>query len=362
MIMCNFNFNYYSMKYTLTTIIFFLFLGLMNAQDKPTNIILMIGDGTGLSQITAGMYANNNKTHLESFSVIGLAKTHSSNALVTDSAASGTAMACGVKTMNGVVGIGMDNAHKKSILELSKQKGYSTGLIATSSIVHATPASFYANVISRKNYEDIALQLSEGEVDFFIGGGKKHFNRRDDRRNLLDEMEGWQFTSSIKSFDNSTKNRVGYFTNDDEPVRIVEGRKPELKNGINSMFKKLTAKENPFFLMVEGSQIDWGGHANDLRYIITEFKDFDAAIGEAVAFVKENPNTLLIVTADHETGGLGISSGNVKNFKPKGGFVTGGHTASMVPVFAMGPGAASFAGIYDNTAIFDKMLAVLSKN
>jgi len=350
------------MKYSLISLVFFLFSGLINAQDEPTNIILMIGDGTGLAQITAGMYANGNKTNLESFKVIGLAKTHSSNSLVTDSAASGTAMACGIKTMNGVVGIGMDNANQESILKLSKKKGYGTGLIATSSIVHATPASFYANVVSRKQYEDIAFQMSISEVDFFIGGGKKHFVRRNDGRNLLDEMKGWQFTTSLKAFDESTKARVGYFTNDDEPVRIVEGRKPELKNGINSMFKKLSAKKNPFFLMVEGSQIDWGGHANDLRYITTEFKDFDEAIGQAVAFVKENPNTLLIVTADHETGGLGISSGNIKNFKPKGGFVTGGHTASMVPVFAMGVGAETFGGIYENTAIFDKMLAVLSKN
>lgn len=350
------------MKYTIISLAFFLFSGLTSAQQESTNIILMIGDGTGLSQITAGMYANNNKTNLESFEVIGLAKTHSSNALVTDSAASGTAMACGVKTMNGVIGFGTDNARKESILELSKKKGYGTGLIATSSIVHATPASFYANVVSRRQYEDIAFQMTVSDVDFFIGGGKKHFVRRKDGRDLLDEMNGWQFTSSLRAFDESTKSRVGYFTNDDEPVRIVDGRKPTLKDGINSMFKKLTEKENPFFLMVEGSQIDWGGHANDLRYITTEFKDFDEAIGQAVAFVKENPNTLLIVTADHETGGLGISSGNIKNFKPKGGFVTGGHTASMVPVFAMGVGAETFGGIYENTAIFDKMLAVLSKN
>ena len=363
MIMCNFIKNINLMKYSILSLVFFLLAGTVNAQEQPVNIILMIGDGTGLAQITAGMYANDNKTHLESFNVIGLSKTHSSNALVTDSAASGTAMACGVKTMNGVIGIGMDNQHKESILSLSKKKGYKTGLIATSSIVHATPASFYANVVSRKQYEDIAFQMSASDkVDYFIGGGKKHFNRRKDNRDLLSEMKGWQFTSSLKAFDTSTRSKVGYFTNDDEPVRIIEGRKPDLKDGINSMFKKLTAKKSPFFLMVEGSQIDWGGHANDLRYITTEFKDFDEAIGQAVAFVKENPNTLLIVTADHETGGLGISSGNIKNFKPKGGFVTGGHTASMVPVFAMGVGAESFGGIYENTAIFDKMLAVLSKN
>ena len=152
------------MKYSLISLVFFLFSGLINAQDEPTNIILMIGDGTGLAQITAGMYANGNKTNLESFKVIGLAKTHSSNSLVTDSAASGTAMACGIKTMNGVVGIGMDNANQESILKLSKKKGYGTGLIATSSIVHATPASFYANVVSRKQYEDIAFQMSISEV------------------------------------------------------------------------------------------------------------------------------------------------------------------------------------------------------
>ena len=362
MIMRNFKHNPYFMKYSILSLIIFLLSGTIRAQKQPTNIILMIGDGTGLAQITAGMYANGNKTHLESFEVIGLAKTHSSNALVTDSAASGTAMACGVKTFNGVVGIGIDNLHQESILKLSKKKGYGTGLIATSSIVHATPASFYANVISRGQYEDIASQMTENEVDFFIGGGKKHFVRRKDGRNLLDEMKTWQFVNSLNTFDESTGSRVGYFTNEDEPIRIVEGRKPTLKDGINSMFKKLIAKKNPFFLMVEGSQIDWGGHANDMFYITTEFQDFDEAIGQAIAFVKENPNTLLIVTADHETGGLGISSGNIKNFKPKGGFVTGGHTASMVPVFAMGVGAENFGGIYENTAIFDKMLAVLPEN
>ena len=353
------------MSYMKSYFFFFLtlfFANLHYGQEGPTNIILMIGDGTGLSQITAGMYANGNKTHLESFPVIGLSKTHSSNALVTDSAASGTAMACGVKTLNGVVGISMSNEYRLSILELSKEKDYKTGLIATSSIVHATPASFYANVISRKQYEDIAFQFSIGEVDYFIAGGKKHFNRRSDRRNLLKEMTDWEFTTNLKGFDASMNSRVGYFTNDDEPLPIREGRKPSLQAATASMLKKLNNDEGAFFLMIEGSQIDWGGHANDLGYITSEFIDFDKAIGEMVQFVETHPNTLLIVTADHETGGLGLSAGNVKNFTPKGGFVTGGHTASMVPVFAMGVGAENFSGIYENTAIFDKMLAVLNKN
>ena len=347
--------------YLLFAIIFGrLFFGA--AQDNSPNIILMIGDGTGLTQITAGMYANGNKTNLESFSTIGLAKTHSSNSLVTDSAASGTAMASGVKTLNGVIGISSRNIKTPSILEYSKEQKYVTGLIATSSIVHATPASFYAKVTSRKKYQDIALQLSESEVDYFIGGGRKHFTKRDDKRDLLNEMSDWSFAKNLTAFDEATKGRVGYFTSNDEPEKLLDGRRPALDEGVKSMLKKLTGKENtPFFLMVEGSQIDWGGHANELDYVVSEFLDFDKAIGVAVAFVKENPNTLLIVTADHETGGLGISSGNIKTFTPSGGFVTSGHTAAMVPVFAMGVGAEQFSGIYENTAIFDKMLKVLNK-
>lgn len=337
-----------------------LFCGFLFAQDQPTNIILMIGDGTGLTQITAGMYSNNNYTHLEEFTSIGLQKTHSHNQLITDSAASGTAMACGIKTLNGVIGINPVNVASMSILEHCEEKGYVSGLIATSSIVHATPASFYAKVVSRKQYQDIALQLSESQVDYFIGGGKKHFTNREDDRNLIREFKDWKFVSSLKRFEDAEEEKLGYFTNDDEPAPIAEGRAPKLDEGLTSMLGKLTQKENPFFLMVEGSQIDWGGHANDLSYVLSEFKDFNAAIGVAVAFVKNNPNTLLVVTADHETGGLGISSGNIKTFTPRGGFVTKGHTAAMVPVFAMGKGAENFAGIYENTAIFDKMLAVLN--
>ena len=341
-------------------ILFFLLAGNpLFAQETSPNIIFMIGDGTGLSQITAGMYANGNKTALEGFEVIGLSKTHSANNLVTDSAASGTAMACGVKTFNGVIGINLKNQNTPSILEIASEKGYVSGLIATSSIVHATPASFYAKVTSRKKYEEIARQLSESEVDFFIGGGKKHFVKREDKRNILDEMESFEFVSRLSEFEKSTSNKLGLFTNMDEPLPIAEGRKPALNDALSAMLNKLDSQPSPFFLMVEGSQIDWGGHANDLNYILTEFRDFDRAIAVALEYIKKNPNTLLVVTADHETGGLGIDSGNIKNFKPRGGFVTRGHTASMVPVFAIGIGAKKYSGIYDNTAIFSKMKEVL---
>ena len=158
-----------------------LFTSLSNlyCQEKLPNIIIMIGDGMGLTQISSGMYANNNSTALEGFEYVGLSKTHALDKLVTDSAASGTAMACGVKTYNGVIGIDGKNKSHPSILEICQKKGYKTGLVATSSIVHATPASFYAKVISRRLYEKIAFQLANTIVDLFVGGGKDYFTKRD---------------------------------------------------------------------------------------------------------------------------------------------------------------------------------------
>ena len=349
------------MRLYLFSIIVLGVLFFSNAQEKkPTNIILMIGDGMGLTQITAGMYFNGNKTALEDFTSVGLAKTHSSNSLVTDSAASGTAMASGVKTLNGVIGISSKNKKPKSILEISKEKGYQTALIATSSIVHATPASFYAHVVSRKEYENIALQMSTSVVDYFIGGGKKHFNDREDNRNLIDEMSAYDIVSSLSKFDKSTASKIGHFTNRDEPNKILDGRLP-LKDAVQSVLNKFDRDQKPFFMMVEGSQIDWGGHSNEIEYVISEFNDFDAAIQTVLDYTLKHPNTLVIVTADHETGGLTIPKGNIKKMRPSVEFSTVGHTASMVPVFAKGPAAATFSGIYDNTLIFNKMLDVLNE-
>ena len=193
-----------------------------NIENKLPNIIFMIGDGMGLSQVTAGTYSNGNTSSLEEMEFVGLQKTHAHNRLVTDSAASGTAMACGEKTFNGVIGINSKNKKLKSILEYCITKEYNTALVATSSIVHATPASFYANVISRRQYEDIALQLRFHNVNYFIGGGQKYFNRREDKRNLLKEMEveGYTIVNNINNFKNSSSDKLGFFTYTDEPPLI----------------------------------------------------------------------------------------------------------------------------------------------
>jgi alkaline phosphatase len=329
----------------------------MSKKNKvPTNIIMMIADGAGLSQITAAIYENGNKSNLEYFDVVGLQKTHSASSLITDSAASGTAMACGIKTENGTIGIDTKNKSFESILKICEKKGYNSGIIVTSSIVHATPASFYANVISRAEYQEIAHQLSKSDVDFFIGGGEKHFIKRNDKKNLINEMKDWEFVTSLDQFDSSTSKKVGYFISYEEPPSLIDGRKPLLDIGLNSILQKLNSRDEPFFLLVEGSQVDWGGHDNKLEYVTSEYIEFDRAIGVALKFVDENPNTLLIVTADHETGGLGITSHNIKKLNSKVKFSTKGHTASMVPVFSKGPGSIEFSGIYDNTEIFGKMM------
>ncbi len=331
--------------------------------NKPKNIILMIGDGMGLGQITAGLYMNNNRLNLERCSVVGLHKPYASNDLITDSAAGATAFACGVKTYNGAIGVDPDKKPLKTILEEAEEKNMATGLIATSTIVHATPASFIAHQPQRKMYEAIAADFLKTEVDLFIGGGKKYFDRREeDNRNLIEELVAKNYVVS-SYFDEDLTNlelpkeqNFAYFTADDDPLTVESGRDylmPASKMALDFLDDH---SEEGFFLMIEGSQIDWGGHANNSDYIINEMLDFDKTIGEILDFAEKDQNTLVIITADHETGGYAINKGS-KMGKLETAFTSDYHTAVLIPVFAYGPGAELFSGIYENTAIYDKMKA-----
>ncbi len=326
----------------------------------------MIGDGMGISQITAGMYQNGNKLNLERIKTIGLHKNSSSDNLVTDSAAGATAFAAGVKTYNGAIGVTADTIPIETILEKAKKNNMATGLVATSTIVHATPASFFAHVKSRKMYEDIAEAFLKGDVDFFVGGGLKYFtNREKDDRDIMEELKekGYQMSSYFeKDFSkvkiDSTK-KFGYLTSSSDPLTVEQGRKyltPATQKAIDFLDDR---SDDGFFLMVEGSQIDWGGHSNKTDYIISEMIDFDKAIGAALDFIENDKETLLIVTADHETGGFAINQGSTMD-TIKGAFTSDYHTAALIPVFAKGPGAELFNGIYENTAIFDKMNELMS--
>ncbi len=333
--------------------------------DKPKNIILMIGDGMGVTQITAGLYTNGNQLNLEEFPIIGLHKSYASNDLVTDSAAGATAFSCGVKTYNGAIGVDADTMPVKTILEMAEEQGLATGMVSTSTITHATPASFICHQKVRKLHEANANDFLKTPIDLFVGGGKKYFEEREDGKNISLELrnKGYvvsdYFKEDIKSIEMDPSSPLAFYTAYENPVPQAEGRDYLPTISAKSVeFLHERGKEKGFFLMIEGSQIDWGGHANESNYIITEMHDFDEAIGEVLTFAKNNKETLVIVTADHETGGYAINKGSTLDSLVTA-FTTDYHTADLIPVFAYGPGAEAFSGIYENTAIFDKMKEAL---
>lgn len=327
----------------------------------PKNIILLIGDGMGITQITAGMYSNGNTLQLERFPIVGIHKPYSSDDLVTDSAAGATAFSTGYKTYNGAIGVGPDGKRLSTILEEAESRGLATGMVTTSTIVHATPASFIAHVAQREMYEAIALDFLKTDIDCFIGGGKKYFDRRDDDRNLLAELEakGYVISTYFDTPFNTLKANpdkpFAYLTADKDPLTVEQGR--DYLPGATQLaanYLQARAAGKGFFLMVEGAQIDWGGHANNADYIVREMLDFDRAVGAALDFAEADSHTLVIVTADHEAGGFAINPGSTSD-KLVAKFTTPGHTGTLIPVFAYGPGAELFAGIYENTAIYHKM-------
>lgn len=333
------------------------------APKPPKNIILLIGDGMGVSQIYGGMIANKNILELERMRHIGFIKTYASDNIIVDSGAGATAFSIGEKTYNGAIGVASDTSVHETVLESAALAGKATGMVVTSTITHATPASFAAHVPSRNMHEEIAWQLVESKVDLLIGGGRKYFNQREDGRDLLAEMmmRGFFVVDNEQALLELPANaRVGALLWEDAAPKMTEGRDAILSRSTNVAIERLSQLKEPgFFLMVEGSQIDWGGHANDTRYIVEEMVDFDQAVAVALDFAEKNGETLVIVTADHETGGFAINGGDFKTGEVTGAFTTGSHTAVMVPVFAFGPGAENFMGIQENVDIYQHMMNLL---
>ena len=331
-------------------------------EKHPKNIILLIGDGMGLSQVSAAIYYKDGIPNFERFSTIGLSKTSSGSELVTDSAAGATVFSAGVKTYNGAIGVTIDTLAVSTIVETLSADGYSTGIVATSSIQHATPAAFYAHVKKRNMYEEITEYAPNSGVDFFAGGGLKFFTDRKDKRNLLENMQtaGYTIITDKLPKQNVEGKELILLAEDGMP-KMSEGRGDFLPEATKLALNKLSKNDKGFFLMVEGSQIDWGGHNNDANYLIEELLDFDKAIGVALDFAKKNGETLVIVTADHETGGFTLSTDGKDYNKIKPTFSTTGHSGTMVPVFAEGPGAYLFNGIYESHEIYFKMMELMGK-
>ncbi len=337
---------------------------------KPLNIILLIGDGMGVSQVSATFYFDENTNHFKRFQHIGLINTSSATHKITDSGAAGTAFATGERSYNGVIGMNADGYKLENIAEILAANNYNTGVVSTSSITHATPAAFYSHVPQRSQQDEIARQLTTSEIDFFAGGGYKYFIMRKDSLNLFDDLRNNGFivdtNELLASEQLQADKKYGFLLAKDHLEAAHEGRADFLPNATKAALNYFSSREEPFFVMIEGSQIDWAGHAKNTPYMLAEMEDFNKTMGLVLDFAKENGNTLVIVTSDHETGGFALSAKDVDDehadyntIEPN--FATGGHTAALVPVFSYGPQAEKFIGIYDNTVLFDKMKMVGTK-
>ena len=327
---------------------------------KPKKVIMMIGDGMGTTAVFAGITANGGHLFLDNFKHVGFSKTSSSNKYITDSAAGGTALSTGQKTYNGAIGVNTDTVAIKTVLEMAEDKGLATGLVSTSAITHATPASYIAHQGSRGSYEDIAADFLKTDIDVFIGGGYKHFAERKDKRDLTSELKQKGYLV-LRDMDEIAKVKSGKLAGltSDEHNEVYPKRKMSLPIATHTALNILNQNKKGFFIMIEGSQIDWGGHANNTIYVVNEMLDFDQTIGKALEFAANDGETLIIVTADHETGGMALTGGDMKTGMVKAAFPTGDHTAVMVPVFAYGPGAENFTGIMENTDIPKKIMSLL---
>ncbi len=304
--------------------------------------------------------------NLERLPVTGLVNTYSADKLITDSAAAATALSTGYKTDNGVIGELPDGTKLYTILEAARDRGMKIGLVVTSTITHATPAGFAAHVKSRSSEDLIAVQLLNNRVNVLFGGGKKYFipqseplSGRKDELNLLKKAKemGYKFIETKEELKSVKGNYVlGLFENSYLDTTSLE---PSLAEMTEKAIELLSDDPDGFFLMVEGSQIDWGGHRNSPVYMIRQLILFDEAVKAGMDYALKNKKTLVLITADHETGGLTINGGTLDGKKLELGWSTFNHTGVPVPLFAFGPNALKFTGLQDNTEIPRKIARLI---
>ena len=360
---------------------------LVEVNKKAKNVILLIGDGMSASQITSYRLLKegpNGRIAVDNFPISGIVLTHSADAIITDSASSATAYSTGSKTKNGFLGVDQEGRILENLTEKLDNFGFVSALISTSEVTHATPAAFSSHVDSRRNTDEISSQMLESKVATILGGGRKFFlsaengGKRKDKRDLLEEAKkSHKILMHKHELDISgitpSDRILGLFA--DEHLRDEENpdnhsSEPTLTEMLRfSLERAEAAIDNQCrgsFIMVEGSQVDWAGHANNIDYLERELKEFDEATRYALEYAKKNPDTLVVVTADHETGGLLIEpialsyyTGNNIKFSFNTAIGGGSHTGVPVPVYAYGPGSLNFSGTLDNTDVYRAILSAL---
>ena len=319
------------------------------ADGTPPRVILVIADGTGISHWTAGVLASD-ALALWRFPVAGLVDTRNVDGRITDSAASATAYATGVLTFNRAIGMGPDSSALETVMERASRRGMSTGLVATSSIVHATPAAFAAHVADRGEYEEIAAQMARSSVNVLLGGGRAYFDPalREDGVDYLSELGRERRTVNgaadlSAAGDLDAPGLVGLFADNAMPA-ADEGRTPTLAEMTSAALALVDRDPDGFLLVVEASQIDWLAHDNQpFERVASEVLDCDAALHVALDYLERTPGALVVVVADHETGGTTVVEGTT-GWELR--YSTGGHTAELVPMFAAGAGAEAFSGLH----------------
>ena len=361
---------------------------------KPKHIVLIIGDGTGLAQWSAynakrtqGINSMDSAAIVfTDFPMIGFSLTSSADAFITDSGAGATALATGKKANNYMIGMAADSTKPITISEIAHRMGKSTGIAVTCELTHATPGSFFAHQPSRKLMNEIGADfitgmsphdladlqerngqtdvgsqfVKKGSIDVALGGGRKYFDTNALKNNGYAIGTGYE---AMKQLQNQSR-RVVFYDDQPFPPKAHEGRNKEgmyLADASESVLNTMFLNPKGSFTMIEGSQVDWAGHENDSTYLMAEMEDFDVAIRRVIAMAKADKNTLVIVTADHETGGLSLTDWDKARSQPAMHFSTGHHTGIPVPVFAYGPGAELFSGAYQNTAIFTKIQDLLTQ-
>jgi alkaline phosphatase len=333
-------------------------------QEKPENIILLVGDGMGLAHVSAQLLATGHSA-LADFPVAGFSITSSASSVTTESAAGASALSTGHKVANGFVAMDSSGEVLPILLYHARIRGKSTGVVVTSSVTHATPAAFLAHARSRKNEFDIASAIAFDQLaDVLIGGGRRFFlpesrgGARRDGKDLLAWMRQhggrYDTSSALNGFAGQTE-RICLMA--DEALPAAGERPVPLAVMVDSALQCLAGNNHGFVLVVEGSQIDWAAHDNDCRQLLRELDDFDGAVAAARAYARAHPSTLVVALADHETGGLTVTDdGGLRCL-----WSTTEHTPCMVPVFACGPGAERFGGIHQNDEIGRILASLVSR-
>ncbi|WP_142532055.1 alkaline phosphatase [Saccharicrinis carchari] len=328
---------------------------------KVKNVILMIGDGMGLTQLSTAYVANKGKLNiLDNATHTGLSKTYSANKLITDSGASGTAMATGQKTNYHSIGVDTQGNALQSLTDLANNKGLSTGVVVTCGLTDATPAAFCANNIDRDREEEIALDYLHCDVDFIFGGGRTKFNQRSDKRDLMQEMQqkGYQVCYSWQETKLAQMGKV-FAVIEDGQLPLADERGDLFNKAILKALENLSANKKGFFTLFEGSRIDDCGHWNKVSQLIPEINDFDQSVGEVLQWAEQDGKTLVVILADHETGALTLTDGNLSKGEVTVNFANTSHSDIMVPVYSYGPQSELFSGVMDNTDIFNKIKSIL---